>query len=78
MGAAKKGAVMQPATRHCRCATNCVIKERGHTPSRAPHYLTTHKGHASLGPKNMQNEFRAHAQAINSVCSSAVRLWHAS
>ena len=78
LGAAKKGAVMQPATRHYRCATGCVNKKRGPTPSRAPQHLTTHKVHASLGPKNMQNEFRAHAHATNSVCSSAVRLWHAS
>ena len=78
LGAAKKGAVMQPAARHCRCATGCVNKKRGPTPSRAPQHLTTHGVHASLGPKNMQNEFRAHAHAINSVCSSAVRLWHAS
>ena len=37
MGAAKKGAVMQPAKRHCRCATGCVNKKtRAHALPRTP------------------------------------------
>lgn len=56
LGAANKGAAMQPAGACCLPTVDC-LKKRGPTPSRAPQHLTTQRVHALLGPKNMQIQF---------------------